>query len=71
MLAQVLVEKLAQGRQAEESEVELDYSKAVELVAMLGWMLVEARSMYRIQRLQLLNPQTGLHWQQLHPYTEH
>ena len=58
MLAQVLVEKLAQGRQAEESEVKLDYlmaeewahSKAVELVAMLGWMLVEARSMYRIQK---------------------
>ena len=36
MLAQVLVEKLAQGRQAEESEMELDYLMAEELVALMA-----------------------------------
>jgi hypothetical protein len=38
----MLVEKLAQGRQAEQSEVELDYSKAMELVALMAEELVEA-----------------------------
>jgi len=71
MLAQMLVEKLAQGRQAEQSEVELDYSKAMELVDLMAEELVEAWPVYRIQKRQLLTSRTGLHWQQLYPYTEH
>ncbi len=71
MLAQVLVEKLAQGRQAEESEVELDYSKAMELVALMAEELVEAKPVYRTQKRQPLNWQTRLHWQQMYPYTQH
>jgi len=71
MLAQMLVEKLAQGRQAEQSEVELDYSKAMELVALMAEELVEAWPVYMIQKCVPRLRQTRLHWQQLYPYTEH
>ena len=60
------VEKLAQGRQAEESEVKLDYLMAEE------WAHSKAMELYmRIQKYVPRLHQTRLHWQQMYPYTQH